>query len=104
MRDPRSSARYIQTSQTWLQNQTQATCALCGAPVDMTLPRTSRNGPTVEHTLPIRAILRLTPHWDEQVRLTCDQTRWKVAHKVCQDRQGQRASQQKQQHRPSRKW
>ena len=102
--DPRSSARYVRESAVWLARISAANCALCGRPVDMTLPRTSPAGPTVEHLIPIRRIIRMTARWDDAVALACDQTQWAVAHRRCQSRQGQRASIESKMRRPSREW
>ncbi len=102
--DPRSSARYIRESAAWLARIRAADCALCGRPVDMRLPRTVPAGPTVEHTFPVRLILRSTVTWDDAVAMACDQRHWAVAHRRCQDRQGQRASTETKRRRPSREW
>lgn len=108
-RDPRSHRRYVTTRAAWLPTA-HPICCLCGKPVDTTLPGIHPDGPTVEHTLPIRRILTIATSWDEVLALTCDTSLWRLAHKVCQDRQGAHVVGQQQRSRrtpprqPSRAW
>lgn len=103
MKDPRSHRRYVQTRAAWLPAQAGRRCCLCGEPVDITLPATSRLGPTVEHTLPIRDILRLANSWAEAVAMACDTSLWDLAHRRCQSQQGARVSNVTRHGRPERK-
>ena len=81
--DPRRSSAYVLARKRWLRQQYDGSpCALCGLPVDVSLPGTHPLGPTVEHTLPVRS----HPH------LALDVNLWALAHKRCQDRQGARVS------------
>jgi hypothetical protein len=91
MRDPRSHRRYIALRAQWLPTQAGRDCCLCGRPVDVALPGMSRWGPTVEHRIPVRVILRTAASWDHAVAMCCDVTTWDIAHRHCQSRQGGRA-------------
>ena len=94
MRDPRNQRRYIQTRHHWLAgyNGSTGTCALCGQPVDTTLPGTHPAGPTIEHRIPIRHMRAMVQTWPELLALACDTSLWALAHRRCQDRQGQQAT------------
>ena len=87
-KDPRRHSRYILAARRYLAALTAANCALCGKPVDLSAPRTSPWGPTIEHRHPVRLIQRQARDWDEAVAMTCDTSLWAVAHKRCQSRQG----------------
>lgn len=92
IKDPRSSRRYTQLRKAWLASQPHPICVLCGRPVPADAPGMSRWGPTIEHLLPIREIRAMATTWDEAVALACDTSRWAVAHRVCNDRQGGRTN------------
>jgi 5-methylcytosine-specific restriction endonuclease McrA len=63
----------------WINQHPPGTpCSLCGRPVDTTLSGNHPQGPTVEHTVPVRT----HPH------LALEQHLWRLAHRRCQDRQG----------------
>lgn len=87
-RDPRSHRRYIEARAAWLSTITAGNCCLCGKPVDLALPATYANGPTVEHKLPVRVIMRTAPTWLDAVAMCCDTSMWGLAHRRCQSRQG----------------
>jgi len=107
-RDPRQSRRYQALRKAWLPTQAGLRCWLCDRPVDVTLPASAKYGPTVEHTLPVRDIVKLAASWDEAVALCCDTTLWRLACRDCQSRQGARVSNVtrhgKAERRPSREW
>ena len=90
MRDPRSHRRYVESSAAYIAALGGAAvpCAICREPVNTTLPRTHRLGPTIEHRLPIRHIRATAQTWAQAVTLACDTTLWGIAHRGCQDRQG----------------
>ena len=90
-RDPRNTRRYVQTRRHWLAGFEggHGTCCLCGRPVDTSLAGTNPHGPTIEHRVPIRELRTIARTWTELVALTCDTSLWALAHKRCQDRQGQ---------------
>jgi hypothetical protein len=94
MRDPRSSRRYRATRAAWLAGYRgqPSTCALCGGLVDTSLPARAPGGPTIEHLLPVRTIRASARDWAHAVALACDTSLWALAHRRCQDRQGQRAT------------
>ena len=75
-------------------------CALCGGPVDITLPARYTAGPSVEHTLPIRSILAMTQTNKDALDLACDTSLWALAHSRCQSQQGAAVTNNR--HRPRR--
>lgn len=105
--DPRKHRRYTTAARQYLdthRNQPTA-CALCGQWVDMATPSTTPAGPTIEHQTPIRWIRTNTQTWAECLTLACDTSRWAIAHRQCQDRQGGQAAHQTRQHaQQSRQW
>ena len=108
LRDPRQTRRYTELRKAWLPTQAGLRCWLCDQPVDVTLPGTHSLGPTVEHTLPVRDILRAAATWDDAVAIACDTRLWRLAHSHCQSRQGARVSNVtrhgKTERTPSRDW
>jgi len=107
-RDPRQSRRYQALRKAWLPTQAGLDCWLCGKPVDIGLPASHSHGLTVEHTLPVRDILRTAATWDAAVAMCCDVNLWRLAHRHCQSRQGALVSNVtrhgKTERRPSREW
>ena len=91
MRDPRSSGTYTKKRREWLNGfqRQPAPCCMCPGLVDTSLPGTHPDGPTIEHTLPIRTILAEARTYREAVAIACDTSLWALAHKRCQSRQGQ---------------
>lgn len=106
MRDPRSHRRYTDLARAYIAaNQDRPIrCALCGKPINMQAPRTHSTGPTVEHRLPIRIIMRTATSFAEALNMCCDQTKWAIAHRGCQNRQGGHAANQHAPRVPSRQW
>lgn len=94
MADPRSSRRYRTAALAYLDahRREAVACALCGGQVDMTAPSTSDPGPSVEHTVPVRWIVANAPDYATAVDWACDVTRWAIAHRGCQNRQGGQAT------------
>lgn len=89
LKDPRSHRRYKTAARAYIAAAEPGTpCALCGDPVDTTLPSTDPDGPTVEHTLAIRDILAAAETQAHALDLACDTALWGVAHSTCQSRQG----------------
>lgn len=86
----RSHRRYTQARAAWLAGYGGGlgTCALCGQPVDTSLPGTHPAGPTIEHRLPIRHIEATARNRAEALALACDTSLWALAHLHCQRRQG----------------
>jgi hypothetical protein len=109
-KDPRRHSRYILAARRYLAALQHANCALCGRPVNLTLPRTSPWGPTIEHQHPVRLIQREARDWEHAVALVCDTSTWAVAHRRCNSRQGaiaankMRGKVRAMQHNPSRDW
>lgn len=109
-RDPRATRRYRAARAAWLPHHDGEQCALgCGRPVDATLPALYAQGPTIEHTVPIRTLRLMARTWDELVALCCDTNTWAIAHVECQRKQGARAGYAAQQaamapRRGSRDW
>lgn len=97
----RSHRRYTQTRAAWLAGYAGGlgTCALCGRPVDTSLPGTHPWGPTIEHTIPIRRIHATAATPAEALALACDTSLWALAHLHCQRQQGARAAAQRRQRR-----
>lgn len=91
MQDPRRSSRYRTTRTAWLAGYAgqPGTCCLCGGTVRTDLPGTHRLGPTIEHHYPVRHIMATAQDWAQAVAMACDTSQWGLAHRVCQDRQGQ---------------
>lgn len=87
MRDPRSHRRYRTARITWLRTA-DPTCALCGKPIDTSLPGTHPWGPTVEHTVPVRTILDMSETFAQALDMVCDTSLWAAAHVRCQQLQG----------------
>ena len=94
--DPRSSRRYTDTRRLWLAGYggQDATCCMCGRPVDTSLPGTHPMGPTIEHRYPVRMILAEARDDAHAVEMACDTSWWAVAHSRCQSRQGQAVTSQ----------
>lgn len=89
----RSSSQYRRLRAQWLKHAPNPSpCALCGMPVDTTLPGTHPWGPTIEHAIPIRWTHTLTRDSKQAHALACDTSQWAIAHKRCQDRQGAHAA------------
>ena len=91
MRDPRNQRRYREARTAWLAGYGGGAglCCLCRAPVDTSLPGTHPWGPTIEHTLPIRAIVTIARTDAEALALCCDTSRWALSHRRCNSQQGQ---------------
>ena len=106
MRDPRSHRRYTDLAAAHIAaNQDRPiNCALCGQPINMTSPRTHSDGPTIEHRLPIRTIIKQATSFDEALNMCCDTTKWAIAHRGCQNKQGGHAATQRAPRTPSRQW
>lgn len=92
MGDIRSHRRYAAAARAWLPSQAGRPCCLCGCGIDPGLPATHPYGATVEHTLPVRVIVAQARSRADALDMVCDTRLWDVAHRVCQARQGQRAS------------
>lgn len=89
LKDPRSHRRYVTAAKAYIAAAEPGTpCALCDEPVDTTLPSTHRDGPTIEHRLPVRRILAAAQTQREALDLACDTSLWGIAHARCQSRQG----------------
>jgi hypothetical protein len=102
MPDPRRSSRYVVTRRKWMRQQVDGTpCALCGRPVDVSLPGTAPWGPTVEHLTPVRALRRMARDEAELIAMCCDVTTWALSHRRCQDRQGAQVSNRTRHGRPA---
>ena len=88
-RDPRTSSRYQAARRAYLAAHPPGVpCALCGRPVDTSLPGMATWGPTIEHRIPVRRLRQAADSWERLVELTCDTSMWAVAHSHCQKRQG----------------
>lgn len=89
MRDPRSHRRYVTAAKAFIAARSPGiACALCGLAVDTRLPSTVADGPTIEHTLPVRRILLIAQTQAEALALACDTSLWGISHRRCNDRQG----------------
>lgn len=89
MRDPRTSSRYQRARREYIAaHRSGHPCALCGRPIDTTLPGTAKWGPTIEHRVPVRTLRLHAETWDALVTLTCDTRSWALAHLHCQRQQG----------------
>ena len=95
--DPRKAERAITP-------KTKAILAvhLYGQPVDLDASGDSPRGPTIEHTYPVRMILARAQSWEHAVELACITTQWRLAHRLCQNKQGARVTNAP--HQPSRVW
>lgn len=89
-RDPRSHRRYTEAATTYIEERKHRPidCALCGDPINMKAPRTQNNGPTIEHRIPIRDIIKRATTYADAVAACCDTSSWAIAHRSCQNRQG----------------
>ena len=89
VRDPRSSSKYQKQRAQYINaRKPTAPCALCGKTIDLDLPGTHPAGPTIEHTIKVHIMQRMTDRWDTLVIMCCDTSSWALAHRRCQDRQG----------------
>jgi len=74
----RPQGRRIRELVNQLEARDGSRCTLCGAPIDMRLPGTAKDGPTLEHRIPISA------------GGTNDLDNLALAHHVCNARRGRR--------------
>jgi hypothetical protein len=92
VRDPRHTHRYQRTRREWFASgEAPTTCCLCGGIVDTTAKHGTPLSPTVEHTVPVRTIITMTPDSAAALDMTCDVSLWRSAHSRCQSQQGARA-------------
>lgn len=94
MTDPRSHKRYRTLADQYINDRkhTEQSCALCGKQIPMHLSRTSALGPTIEHRVPVRQILRQAQNQAEALNLVCNTEWWALAHSRCQSSQGGKAA------------
>lgn len=106
MRDPRSHRRYTDLARAYIaaRRDQAIMCALCAEPVNMAAPRTHDDGPTIEHRLPIRVIVKQASNFNDALNICCDQSKWAIAHRSCQNRQGAQARNNSSPRTPSRIW
>lgn len=102
--DPRTHSRYQRLRREWLRTA-DPVCCLCGNDVNTALPGRHPQGPTIEHTVPIRLILVQTQTKDEALDMACNTSLWAMAHSRCQSQQGARVTNGRTQpRRSSRRW
>lgn len=105
LRDPRSHRRYVEAAARYIAAAPNPTpCALCGEPVDTTLPRTTPRGPTIEHRYAVRSILAAARTQAEALAMACDVTLWGICHLACNSRQGAGVTNGNDGGTPSRDW
>ena len=99
--DPRRTGPYITARRRFIARHPNGSpCFMCGRPVDTRLSGNAPDGPSVEHTLPVRD----HPHLALEVDL------WRLCHRRCNDRQGAevtnaaRRGERPQAGTPSRDW
>ena len=94
--DPRASRAYLTKRRLWLAGFGGAIvpCALCGLPVDSSLPPGRPGSPTVEHRVKVSQLRRMARDWAHLVALVSDTSMWAPtpAHRRCQSRQGQQVT------------
>lgn len=87
----RSTSAYQRWARTVIDNS-NGICALCGRPVDLTLPGTNKWGPTADHIIPrIEGGAELDPRNGQLAHRTCNITKENLRRKYGQAN-------------PSRKW